>query len=165
MNLVYDNMLCCCLHQKITWSSARNMFTSTKPLWFREDYDKLEIKKNASRKEIKAAYFQKAKELHPDSRHIKNMDLQFQFYELNEAYQRLMTEAAFGGNSYDYSKNDSQKRTMDQRGWYAGPDSRQSYFSNTRVFLRKVNMAFKCLVLLFFGCVIIKQFLVRNGLL
>ena len=151
-------MLCCCLHRKITWSSARNVFSSTNPLW-------LGIKKNASRKEIKAAYFQKAKELHPDSSHFKNMDLQFQFHELNEAYQRLMKEAAYGGNSYDYSKKDGHTRTMDQRGWYAGPDSRQSYFSNTRVFLRAVNMAFKSAVLLFFGFLIIKQILFKNGLL
>ena len=162
----------CSLHQQNVWFtltevSSKRMLTSTHQLLYREDYEKLGVKKNASRKEIKTAYFKVAKELHPDSNsnQMKNMDLTYKFHELNEAYQRLMTEAAFGKNSYDNSKYDRHKRTMDQQGWYAGPDSKQLYFSNTRVFLRNLNMAFRAIVLIFFGFVCVRQFLIQHGLL
>ena len=42
-------------------------FHSYQPSLYREDYIRLGIKENASKEEIKAAYFVKAKLLHPDS--------------------------------------------------------------------------------------------------
>ena len=45
--------------------SAR--FHSYQPFFYREDYIRLGIKENASKEEIKAAYFVKAKQLHPDA--------------------------------------------------------------------------------------------------
>lgn len=55
---------------------------------FKEDYDKLGVKPNATKREIKAAYFEKAKQLHPDTSG-KESD---EFNEINEAYKRLVSE-------------------------------------------------------------------------
>ncbi|RMA42821.1 molecular chaperone DnaJ [Rhodophyticola porphyridii] len=54
----------------------------------RDYYDVLGIKRGASEAEIKKAYRQKAKELHPD-RNSDNPDAEAQFKEANEAYDVL----------------------------------------------------------------------------
>ncbi len=54
----------------------------------RDYYDVLGIARGASAEEIKKAYRQKAKELHPD-RNSSNPDAEAQFKDLNEAYDAL----------------------------------------------------------------------------
>ena len=68
--------------------------------------------KEATKKEIKAAYFQKAKELHPDSKQAKSSNIKF--YELNESYVRLISEISEGRNSYDSFIPKSEAPA----GWY-----------------------------------------------
>ena len=130
---------------------ARSISTFGRTLHYREDFVRLGVGKNATKKEIKAAYFQKAKELHPDSKQAKSSNIKF--YELNESYVRLISEISQGINSYDSCMPKSEAPA----GWYAGPDSRQSYFSNTRVFFRKLYMNFRISVLLYFGFLLLKK--------
>ena len=65
----------------------RQKFTKANVCLFREDFDTLGIDKNASRKDIKKAYFKKAKELHPDSNPVNARRSPNEFHDLNEAYQ------------------------------------------------------------------------------
>ena len=53
-------------------------------------YDVIGVKRNATQKEIKQAYFQKAKQYHPDTN--KNPDAVKKFQELAEAYDVLSDE-------------------------------------------------------------------------
>ena len=146
------------------WTSSRCLTTSAKALFIGEDRHILGVRRNASREEIKAAYFQRAKELHPDSKNVNEFKDTFKFHELNEAYQRMMLDAAFRSNGEHFRHTANQKsRNLGQKGWYAGRDSRQSFFSETRVFFRTLNIAFRIVVLLSFGVIIVGQFI--NNLL
>ena len=69
---------------------------------YREDYVRLGVSENASKEEIKAAYYEKAKQLHPDVTE-KCQLAESDFFELNEAYKRLMYESRHGAGSYDKS--------------------------------------------------------------
>ena len=99
--------------------------------------------KNATKKEIKAAYFQKAKELHPDSKQAKSSNIKF--YELNESYVRLISEISEGRNSYDLFMPKSEASA----GW-----SDMEYF---RVFFRTLYMNFRIPVLLYFVYLLLKN--------
>jgi len=80
---------------------------------YREDYTKLDIPPSATKEEIKAAYFRKAKKLHPDSTISSARELNSaEFYELNEAYKRLMYESKYGTDQFDVHdpRNDPRNR-------------------------------------------------------
>ena len=86
----------------------RNFFLILKPQYFhstvfasyREDYIRLGISENATKEEIKAAYYEKAKLLHPDATE-KCKIVEEEFFELNEAYKRLIYESKYESGSYD----------------------------------------------------------------
>ena len=67
---------------------------------YREDYIRLGLSENATKEEIKAAYYEKAKLLHPDAGENCKID-DSEFFELNEAYKRLIYESRYGSGSYD----------------------------------------------------------------
>ena len=67
---------------------------------YREDYIRLGVSENATKEEIKAAYYEKAKLLHPDVTE-KCQLAETNFFELNEAYKRLIYESRNGAGSYD----------------------------------------------------------------
>ena len=82
-------------------------------LLYREDFLKLGLTEKATKEEIKAAYFEKAKQLHPDSQQNQNCKInEKEFLELNEAYKRLLYESKHGTDSYDEKdpKNDPRTR-------------------------------------------------------
>ena len=77
-------------------------FACSVVLLYNEDYEKLGVPTTASKEEIKAAYFTRAKQLHPDSamEELTEKD-KADFYELNEAYRRLVYEAKHGTGDFD----------------------------------------------------------------
>lgn len=81
-------------------------------LLYREDFLKLGLSENATKGEIKAAYFERAKQLHPDSYKTPNKTTENEFLELNEAYKRLMYEIKHGTDSFDETdpRNDPRNR-------------------------------------------------------
>ena len=121
---------------------------------YKEDYELFGLQRNPTKKEIKEAYYRLAKEQHPDS---KKCSQPTKFSELNDAYLRLLAEEASGKCSYQTSVREGRGRDLRQDGWYAGNDIRQSYFSPTRVRLRKINFVFKVLVLLFLAVQVVKR--------
>ena len=115
----------------------------------REDLKILGLKKNASKREIKEAYYSLAKDLHPDTKRTKEPTSATSFREINEAYKRLLYYDTFG-RSCDSGRN------LNQPGWY-GWDPVQSYYSKTRVTLRKINIAIRLSLLFIFAIMIIRR--------
>ena len=77
-------------------------FAFTVVLQYNEDYEKLGVPTTASKEEIKAAYFARAKQLHPDSAESELTEKdKAEFYELNEAYRRLVYESKHGTSEFD----------------------------------------------------------------
>lgn len=79
----------------------------------RDPYEVLEIKRGASKDEIKSAYKKLAKQYHPDQygdNPLKDL-AEEKMAEINEAYQNLMKNAdsgpsySTGGSSYSYTEN------------------------------------------------------------
>ena len=114
-----------------------------------EDLKTLGLKKNANRKEIKEAYYSLAKDLHPDTKRSKEPTSTASFREINEAYKRLLYYDTFG-RSCDSGRN------LNQPGWY-GWDPVQSYYSKTRVTLRKINIAIRISLLFIFAIMILRK--------
>ena len=112
-----------------------------------EDFKTLGLKKNASSREIKLAYYSLAKDLHPDTKTVKESNSSF--VEINEAYKRLLYYDTFG-------KSCDSGRNLNQPGWY-GWDPVQSYYSKTRVTLRKINIAIRISLLILFAIVILRK--------
>ena len=82
-------------------------------LLYREDFLKLGLTENATKEEIKAAYFEKAKQLHPDSQTNQNKITENDFLELNEAYKRLLYESKHGTDSFDKTDPRNDPRTRE----------------------------------------------------
>ena len=119
--------------------------------FYSEDLKTLGLKKNANRKEIKEAYYSLAKDLHPDTKKSKEptSTSTASFCEINEAYKRLLYYDTFG-RSCDSGRN------LNQPGWY-GWDPVQSYYSKTRVTLRKINIAIRISLLFIFAIMILRK--------
>jgi len=88
-------------------------FHNWQPLMYKEDYTRLGIPQNATTAEIKSAYFVKAKQLHPDAHSSDSEATQAEFFELNEAYKRLMYESKHGTGSFDKTDPRNDPRTME----------------------------------------------------
>eukprot|EP00088_Acartia_fossae_P001939 TRINITY_DN10761_c1_g1_i11.p1 TRINITY_DN10761_c1_g1~~TRINITY_DN10761_c1_g1_i11.p1 ORF type:complete len:253 (-),score=19.41 TRINITY_DN10761_c1_g1_i11:188-946(-) len=84
-------------------------FHCTQVIKYREDYKMLGIPETATPEEIKRAYFQKAKDVHPDSSDAVDDTA---FIELKTAYERLINESKFGTSSYNASdpRNDPRNQ-------------------------------------------------------
>jgi DnaJ-class molecular chaperone len=80
---------------------------------YNEDYEKLGVSTTATKEEIKAAYFEKAKQLHPDSQTNQNKITENEFLELNEAYKRLLYESKHGTDSFDKKDPRNDPRTRE----------------------------------------------------
>ena len=107
---------------------------------FKEDYELFDLQRSPTRRQIKEAYYRLAKENHPDCKKFSNPN---DFSDINESYRRLLEEEATGKCSYNISIKEKGSRYLKQDGWYAGPDPRQSYFSETRTRLRNINLIVK----------------------
>jgi DnaJ-class molecular chaperone len=84
-------------------------------------YDLLNLKRNATKKEIKKAYFEKSKELHPDTNTNENASEEFR--QLKEAYDTLKNsetkldyDQQLDGNAHHKSPFQSQSNYR-QRTW------------------------------------------------
>ena len=131
-----------CMTNRRTFSHSQNILNKS-------DYATLGLKENAAKEEVKKAYYELAKMHHPDTKRHK-IDEGVSFYEISEAYKRLLHEKDHGKT---INKN---RRNLDQPGWY-GWDSRESYFNETRVVLRKMNIAFRLVFLCLFSCLILRN--------
>jgi len=82
-----------------------------------QDLQTLGLTETATKDDIKAAYFKKAKQLHPDSSEsgMKGSD---EFLKLNEAYKRLLYESKFQGQNHAHMHNQHPNRR------YGNPDPR-----------------------------------------
>lgn len=79
----------------------RVLFSTSFPIMYREDYNRLGIPTNSTKEEIKTAYYEKAKLLHPD---LGNPgDNSQEFLNLNESYRRLTFD---NKSSLDDPRND-----------------------------------------------------------
>ena len=117
---------------------------------YNEDYEKLGVSTTATKEEIKAAYFARAKQLHPDSAEgeLTEKD-KADFYELNEAYRRLVYESKHGTSEFDPEdpRNDPRcveywqirKRTVSEETRKAENDRIQQEKSKEKVIIRRAT--------------------------
>merc|ERR1711997_185631 len=121
---------------------------------FKEDYELFDLQRNPTRRQIKEAYYRLAKENHPD---CKISSVPKNFSDITESYKRLLKEEASGKCSYNISSRERGWRDLNQDGWYAGPDIRQSYFSETRTRLRQINFMVKIVLLVLLAGLIVRR--------
>merc|ERR1711997_157791 len=121
---------------------------------FKEDYELFDLRRNPTRRQIKEAYYRLAKQKHPDCKQSTEPN---NFSDINESYTRLLKEEATGKCSYNISIHENGRRDLNQDGWYAGPDPRQSYFSETRTRLRKINFVVKIVLLVLLAGLIVRR--------
>jgi len=143
---------------------SRGLRTSSR-CEYREDYHKLGLSESASVDEIRAAYFRKAKEHHPDSRPAGSQDGEaLKFIELTEAYKRLTYESkntAQGLHNIDRTDPRNDPRQMEY--WYtrrrqrtqeevkAEEEASRRQTMKERVLVRKILLA--VMVGIFFGTI------------
>ena len=94
----------------------------TRSISSRADHAKLGLPENATKAEVKSAYFSLAKKLHPD-----NGGNAKEFNELTEAYKRLLSDAGdpsgygsqshYGGNGQDSGWREEMERRRRARTW------------------------------------------------
>lgn len=90
-----------------------------------EDLHTLGLAEDATKDEIKAAYFTKAKQFHPDSS-TSGSHGSAEFQKLNEAYKRLMYESKFTDkNSQHYQDPLAQRNQEYNSRNYRNPDPRK----------------------------------------
>ena len=124
-------------------------------LYYKEDYDRLGLGPDAGEKEIKDAYVRLAKKFHPDSSG-RSDGLEFQ--QTTESYRRLLKDVQQGRNNFN--RSESKRNSSSEPGWY-GWDKQQSYHSKPMVLARKINMAFRVIVLTILLLTMLKN-IIRN---
>jgi len=102
-----------------------------------QDLQTLGLSEAATKEDIKAAYFKKAKELHPDSS-TSGSNGSEEFLKVNEAYRRLMYESKFSGHNHhhddSWTHNQQQQHPFRR---YNNPDPR--YYSHGAQYDRYYN--------------------------
>ncbi|VDD91265.1 unnamed protein product [Enterobius vermicularis] len=115
------------LHSSRTLSSvllnhSRGIQTSNQNLAKRDYYEILGLKKGASAKEIKKAYYQLAKKYHPDVNKEKDANVKFQ--EVSEAYEVLSDDTKraqydqFGAGPFYQQSPDAGQQSRTADGWH-----------------------------------------------
>jgi len=89
----------------ITTTTTTAFSTTPTATFYSEDYERLGVGRSATKPEIKTAYYNKAKELHPDTNTSGSGD-EVEFLKLTESYKRLMFDYSLEGNS----RNDPRTR-------------------------------------------------------
>uniref|UniRef100_A0A0N5AVZ1 Chaperone protein dnaJ 1, mitochondrial n=1 Tax=Syphacia muris TaxID=451379 RepID=A0A0N5AVZ1_9BILA len=103
-----------------TQSHLRQIHTSTTHFAKRDYYEVLGLKRGASAKEIKKAYYQLAKKYHPDVNKEKDANVKFQ--EVSEAYEVLSDDSKraqydqFGTGPF-YQQAPGQAKSRTAGGW------------------------------------------------
>ena len=114
--------------QQSPWQQERNLhhfswsvlnYLGPKPVGLQElhirsfnsgrDFAKLGLPENASKAEVKSAYFSLAKKLHPD-----NGGNAKEFNEITEAYKRLSSDSLYGDQNQHSGYNNQDLRWMEE---------------------------------------------------
>ena len=93
----------------------KNTFScSSITLTLQDDFELLGIPATSSKKEIKSAYFKKAKLFHPDNKNSSESS-RFNFQKLNDAYNRVLEDIDRHENKTFQSETLSKTRQRYQR--------------------------------------------------
>eukprot|EP00092_Neocalanus_flemingeri_P006653 GFUD01007182.1.p1 GENE.GFUD01007182.1~~GFUD01007182.1.p1 ORF type:complete len:235 (+),score=31.15 GFUD01007182.1:77-781(+) len=110
-------------YQMKPWQ-ATSSFHSSQATYSNVDYHTLGLAENATVDEIKAAYFSKAKQYHPDSSSKSGETGGAEFQKLNEAYKRLMYKSKFASeNKYHQDPIGQRHDHHDPRNYRHGPQN------------------------------------------
>lgn len=101
-------------HRLVPTPSSRRLFHTTSKLDIKDYYEILGVPKKASQKEIKSAYYDKAKTYHPDANTTNTKAGALKFQHISEAYETLSDEAK--RRAYDKTiRLDTGSRTFHER--------------------------------------------------